>query len=180
MPHTACCSLLRLRQDPLPRDITKSLMLLCCFQSQLVPGMQSDHVQAKSQQHCKPAWLSAWMEGGGGKQLPGVTSRFLRRRSHLQGMFNRTVRCLESGMKPVYVFDGKPPQAKSEELARRCAAHQVILPPCAGPLLDGVIWTVRSGWLQKHTEGSILGSGCCPTGTDGPPGKLQLCSSVLT
>mmetsp|Transcript_8460 Transcript_8460/g.25346 ORF Transcript_8460/g.25346 Transcript_8460/m.25346 type:complete len:388 (+) Transcript_8460:369-1532(+) len=39
--------------------------------------------------------------------------------SHLQGMFNRTVRCLESGMKPVYVFDGKPPKAKSEELARR-------------------------------------------------------------
>lgn len=39
--------------------------------------------------------------------------------SHLQGMFNRTVRCLETGMKPVYVFDGKPPKAKSEELARR-------------------------------------------------------------
>lgn len=39
--------------------------------------------------------------------------------SHLQGMFNRTVRCLESGMKPVYVFDGKPPKAKSEEIARR-------------------------------------------------------------
>ena len=40
-------------------------------------------------------------------------------RSHLQGMFFRTARMLESGMKPVYIFDGKPPEAKREELNRR-------------------------------------------------------------
>ena len=39
--------------------------------------------------------------------------------SHLQGMFFRTARMLESGMKPVYIFDGKPPDAKKEELNRR-------------------------------------------------------------
>jgi len=39
--------------------------------------------------------------------------------SHLQGVFNRTVRLLECGIKPVYVFDGKPPTLKSGELARR-------------------------------------------------------------
>ncbi|KAK9804920.1 hypothetical protein WJX72_012073 [[Myrmecia] bisecta] len=39
--------------------------------------------------------------------------------SHLQGMFFRTARMLEAGMKPVYVFDGKPPALKQEELARR-------------------------------------------------------------
>lgn len=38
--------------------------------------------------------------------------------SHLQGMFNRTIRMMESGIKPVYVFDGKPPQMKSGEV--RC------------------------------------------------------------
>ncbi len=40
-------------------------------------------------------------------------------RSHLQGMFFRTARMLESGMKPVYIFDGKPPDAKKAELNRR-------------------------------------------------------------
>ncbi|XP_020823996.1 flap endonuclease 1 [Phascolarctos cinereus] len=39
--------------------------------------------------------------------------------SHLVGMFYRTIRMVENGIKPVYVFDGKPPQLKSGELARR-------------------------------------------------------------
>lgn len=32
------------------------------------------------------------------------------------GMFYRTIRMLDSGIKPVYVFDGKPPQLKSGEV----------------------------------------------------------------
>ncbi|EFN50740.1 hypothetical protein CHLNCDRAFT_37697 [Chlorella variabilis] len=39
--------------------------------------------------------------------------------SHLQGMFFRTVRMLEAGMKPVFVFEGKAPELKREELAKR-------------------------------------------------------------
>ncbi|CAH2326239.1 flap endonuclease 1 [Pelobates cultripes] len=39
--------------------------------------------------------------------------------SHLMGMFYRTIRMVEHGIKPVYVFDGKPPQLKSGELAKR-------------------------------------------------------------
>ncbi|KAL9318762.1 hypothetical protein ACSQ67_015279 [Phaseolus vulgaris] len=39
--------------------------------------------------------------------------------SHLQGMLSRTIRLLEAGMKPVYVFDGKPPDLKKQELAKR-------------------------------------------------------------
>lgn len=39
--------------------------------------------------------------------------------SHLQGMFSRTIRLLEAGIKPVYVFDGKPPDLKKQELAKR-------------------------------------------------------------
>ena len=35
--------------------------------------------------------------------------------SHIQGMFNRTIKLLESGVKPVYVFDGRPPEAKDGE-----------------------------------------------------------------
>ena len=34
-------------------------------------------------------------------------------------MFNRTVRFLLEGIKPVYVFDGKPPSLKSGELLKR-------------------------------------------------------------
>ncbi len=36
-------------------------------------------------------------------------------------MFNRTIRLLSAGVKPVYVFDGKPPQMKGGELAKRMA-----------------------------------------------------------
>ncbi|KAL6514746.1 Elongation of fatty acids protein 2 [Orobanche gracilis] len=39
--------------------------------------------------------------------------------SHLQGMFSRTIRLLEAGIKPVYVFDGIPPDLKKQELANR-------------------------------------------------------------
>ncbi|KAJ8752344.1 hypothetical protein K2173_003980 [Erythroxylum novogranatense] len=41
--------------------------------------------------------------------------------SHLQGMFTRTIRLLEAGIKPVYVFDGQPPDLKKQELAKRYA-----------------------------------------------------------
>ncbi|KAL3860231.1 hypothetical protein ACJMK2_010385 [Sinanodonta woodiana] len=39
--------------------------------------------------------------------------------SHLMGIFYRTIRMIENGIKPVYVFDGKPPEMKSGELEKR-------------------------------------------------------------
>ncbi|XP_050510314.1 flap endonuclease 1 isoform X2 [Diabrotica virgifera virgifera] len=39
--------------------------------------------------------------------------------SHLLGAFHRTIRLVENGIKPVYVFDGKPPDLKSGELNKR-------------------------------------------------------------
>jgi flap endonuclease-1 len=39
--------------------------------------------------------------------------------SHLMGLFYRTIRMAENGIKPVYVFDGKPPDLKSDELKKR-------------------------------------------------------------
>jgi flap endonuclease-1 len=41
--------------------------------------------------------------------------------SHIQGMFNRTIKLMTSGIRPVYVFDGKPPNLKGGELAKRLA-----------------------------------------------------------
>jgi flap endonuclease-1 len=39
--------------------------------------------------------------------------------SHLSGVFYRTANLIEAGIKPVYVFDGKPPELKSVEIKRR-------------------------------------------------------------
>lgn len=37
------------------------------------------------------------------------------------GMFYRTLRIVDNGIKPLYVFDGAPPKLKSGELAKRIA-----------------------------------------------------------
>ena len=39
--------------------------------------------------------------------------------SHLNGLFYRTISLAEEGVKPVYVFDGKPPEMKKAELEER-------------------------------------------------------------
>ena len=48
--------------------------------------------------------------------------------SHLMGMFYRTIRICDNGIKPLFVFDGAPPKLKSGELAKRfqrkAEAHQ--------------------------------------------------------
>ncbi|TMW68774.1 hypothetical protein Poli38472_006242 [Pythium oligandrum] len=56
-------------------------------------------------------------DGGGPSQA--LTNEAGEVTSHLQGMFSRTIRLMENGIKPVYVFDGKPPVLKSGELAKR-------------------------------------------------------------
>lgn len=44
--------------------------------------------------------------------------------SHLTGLWYRTIKFVEAGIKPVYVFDGKPPDLKSGELAKRRAIKE--------------------------------------------------------
>ncbi|KAL0961164.1 hypothetical protein HGRIS_006136 [Hohenbuehelia grisea] len=39
--------------------------------------------------------------------------------SHLMGFFYRTIRIVENGIKPCYVFDGKPPEMKKALLGKR-------------------------------------------------------------
>jgi flap endonuclease-1 len=39
--------------------------------------------------------------------------------SHLSGLFYRSINLLEKNIRPVYVFDGKPPQLKSKEAKER-------------------------------------------------------------
>ncbi|CAE6518350.1 unnamed protein product [Rhizoctonia solani] len=44
--------------------------------------------------------------------------------SHLMGFFYRTIRMVEHGIKPAYVFDGKPPDLKSGVLSKRFEGRQ--------------------------------------------------------
>jgi flap endonuclease-1 len=54
----------------------------------------------------------------------GLTSESGELTSHLQGMFFRTARMLEAGMKPVFVFEGRPPDLKRAELAKRSSRRE--------------------------------------------------------
>lgn len=38
---------------------------------------------------------------------------------HLVGLFNRTIQFMENGVKPIWVFDGKPPELKDHVLDQR-------------------------------------------------------------
>src|SRR5271157_992173 len=58
------------------------------------------------------------MDGGHLKDSQGRVT------SHISGLFYRNVNLLELGMKLVYVFDGKPPELKNEEIERRSAQRR--------------------------------------------------------
>ncbi|MBU2576362.1 MAG: flap endonuclease-1 [Nanoarchaeota archaeon] len=45
--------------------------------------------------------------------------------SHLSGLFYRNINLLQEGLKPVYVFDGKPPELKQQEIERRKEAKRM-------------------------------------------------------
>lgn len=58
----------------------------------------------------------ASIRGPDGLQLTDEQGRIT---SHLSGLFYRNVNFLSLGIKPVYVFDGKPPSLKAAEIQRR-------------------------------------------------------------
>ncbi|HII67332.1 MULTISPECIES: flap endonuclease-1 [Thermococcus] len=47
--------------------------------------------------------------------------------SHLSGLFYRTINLMEAGIKPSYVFDGKPPDFKKKELEKRAETREEAL-----------------------------------------------------
>ncbi|KAL3909249.1 MAG: hypothetical protein SGILL_008160 [Bacillariaceae sp.] len=64
-------------------------------------------------------FLIAVRSGGPNQQAMMLTNADGETTSHIQGMFNRTIRFLTEGMKPCFVFDGKAPNMKSGELQKR-------------------------------------------------------------
>merc|ERR1719188_360471 len=57
--------------------------------------------------------------------------------SHIIGMLTRTIRLMENGIKPVYVFDGKPPELKLGELDARRAKRDEAKSNLAEALQEG-------------------------------------------
>lgn len=64
-------------------------------------------------------FLIAVRSGGQNQAAMMLTNADGETTSHIQGMFNRTIRFIHEGLKPVYVFDGKAPNMKSGELQKR-------------------------------------------------------------
>ena len=64
-------------------------------------------------------FLIAVRSGGPNQHAVMLTNEQGETTSHIQGMFNRTIRFMTEGIKPVFVFDGKPPNIKSGELQKR-------------------------------------------------------------
>lgn len=65
---------------------------------------------------CLYQFLIAVRTGGDDNSLTNENGEVT---SHLQGMFYRTIRMLEAGIKPAFVFDGKPPEMKQGEIQTR-------------------------------------------------------------
>merc|ERR1712048_1002779 len=70
--------------------------------------------------------------------------------SHIIGMLTRTIRLMENGIKPVYVFDGKPPELKLGELeARRAKAAD------AKANLQSALESGDQEQILKATKGTV-------------------------
>lgn len=70
--------------------------------------------------------------------------------SHLQGMFSRTIRLLEAGIKPVYVFDGQPPEMKREELKKRYARREDATADLAAAIEEG-----KQEEVEKYSKRTV-------------------------
>jgi flap endonuclease-1 len=64
-------------------------------------------------------FLIAVRSGGPNVTATQLTNEQGETTSHIQGMFNRTIRYMQEGIQPVFCFDGKPPSIKSGELQKR-------------------------------------------------------------
>ncbi len=68
--------------------------------------------------------------------------------SHLSGIFYRTINLLEEGIKPAYVFDGKPPEIKEMEIAKRKALKEEAIKKYEEALQAGDLKAARMYAMQ--------------------------------
>ena len=72
-----------------------------------------------------------------------LVDRMGRVTSHLSGVLYRTTNLVESGIKPVYVFDGKPDELKNNTIAQRKAAKEKAMKEYEKALEEGDMETAR-------------------------------------
>ncbi len=90
----------------------------------------------------------AIIRGAGGEHLKDSNGHVT---SHISGLFYRNVNLMELGVKLVFVFDGKPPELKAEEIERRSAAKSEAK--------DKYLRALQSGDLvqaRKYAEASTV------------------------
>ena len=61
--------------------------------------------------------------------------------SHLTGLFSRTCKLRDANIKPIFIFDGKPPQMKERTLEKRKECKQLAARNYE-IAREGVIWRV--------------------------------------
>jgi len=71
--------------------------------------------------------------------------------SHLNGLFYRTINLIEIGIKPVYVFDGKPPELKEAEIKRRRKIREEAIKKYEEALKRGDLEAARKYAQQTAT-----------------------------
>ena len=71
--------------------------------------------------------------------------------SHLMGFFYRTIRIVENGIKPAYVFDGKPPELKAGVVSSlwSCLARVSVLTRIFSSLSDSNVEKRQSKKVKK-------------------------------
>lgn len=69
--------------------------------------------------------------------------------SHLSGLFYRNIKLLEKGIKPAFVFDGKPPTLKEETLKERKKTREKARKQWKKALKEGKVKKAR-----KHAQAS--------------------------
>ncbi len=71
--------------------------------------------------------------------------------SHLSGLFYRSVNIMEMGIKPVYVFDGKPPELKGKTILERMQRREKAEKEWQEALESGNIEEARI-WSQQSSK----------------------------
>jgi flap endonuclease-1 len=94
------------------------------------------------------------MDGGHLKDAKGRVT------SHISGLFYRNINLMELGIKLVYVFDGKPPELKTEEIRRRSeqrreAKDQYLRALQAGDMVQARKFAEASTVLRRDMIGDV-------------------------
>ncbi len=80
--------------------------------------------------------------------------------SHLSGLLYRTINLLEAGVRPVYVFDGKPSELKRGTIEERAAVKERAMEEWAEAIAQGDMERARSKAQQtsRITAGMVEGA----------------------